>query len=275
VGGEDAVVGRLRAAGCVFAEEEAELLRSATTDAAELNRLVTERVGGRPLETLLGWAEFCGLRVGVVPGVFVPRRRTEFLVTEALRRSPPRPVVVDLCCGTGAIGLAVAAGRAEVELYAADVDPVAVGCARANLREVGMVFEGDLYAALPKTLRGRVDLLLVNAPYVPTDSIAFMPPEARSYEPAVALDGGPDGVDVHRRVAADAASWLAPGGRVLIETGRRQARLTADLVAAAGLRARIRVSDELEATVVVGTAGRRRRRLSVARLGRCPSPSPS
>ena len=141
--------------------------------------------------------------------------------------SPARPVVVDLCCGTGAIGLAVAVGLAEVELYAADVDPVAVACATANLGERGTVFEGDLYAALPTALRGRVDLLLVNAPYVPTDSIAFMPPEARSYEPALALDGGRDGVEVHRRVAADAASWLAPGGRLLIETGRRQARFEA------------------------------------------------
>ena len=117
-----------------------------------------------------------------------------------------------------------------------------------------MVFAGDLYAALPTTLRGRVDLLLVNAPYVPTDAIVFMPPEARLYEPAVALDGGPDGVEVHRRVAAEASSWLAPGGRLLIETGREQARLTAALVAAAGLHAQIRMSDELEATVVVGTA---------------------
>jgi release factor glutamine methyltransferase len=192
----------------------------------------------------------------VVPGVFVPRRRTEFLVAEAARLAPVRPVVVDLCCGTGAIGLAVAVQLGEVELYAADIDPVAVACAAVNLGERGTVLAGDLYAALPPTLLGRVDLLLVNAPYVPTDSIAFMPPEARLYEPTVALDGGPDGVEVHRRVLAEAASWLAPGGRVLIETGRRQARLTAQLVRAAGLGAQIRVSDELDATVVIGTAGR-------------------
>ena len=96
----------------MFAEDEAELLRAATDDDAELDRLVTERVRGRPLEQLLGWAEFCCLRVGVVPGVFVPRRRTEFLVTEAKRLAPDRPVVVDLCCGTGAIGLAVSVGLA-------------------------------------------------------------------------------------------------------------------------------------------------------------------
>jgi release factor glutamine methyltransferase len=204
----------------------------------------------------LGWAEFRGLRVGVVPGVFVPRRRTEFLVAEAERFAPARPVVLDLCCGTGAIGLAVAVALPEVELYAADIDPVAVACAAANLGDRGTVFEGDLYAALPATLRGRVDLLLVNAPYVPTDSIPFMPPEARLYEPTGALDGGRDGIEVHRRVAAEAAAWLAPGGRLLIETGRRQARLTAQLVRAAGLDAEIRVSDELEATVVIGRTGR-------------------
>jgi release factor glutamine methyltransferase len=136
-------------------------------------------------------------------------------------------------------------------VHAADVEPKAVRCARANLEPRGRVYEGDLYDALPADLRGRVDILAVNAPYVPTESIAMMPPEARLYEPAVALDGGEDGLDVHRRVAAGALEWLAPGGSLLIETSRRQAPVSAALFEAAGLRARVETSDDYDATVVI------------------------
>jgi release factor glutamine methyltransferase len=164
-------------------------------------------------------------------------------------------VVVDLCCGSGAVGLAVATGLGPVELHAADVDPVAVGCARRNLAAVGgRVHQGDLYAALPDSLRGRVDLLAANAPYVPSAAIASMPPEARDAEPRTALDGGPDGTDLQRRVAAGARSWLAPGGVLLVETSARQASLTAAAVRRGGLHATVVRDDERDATVVVGTA---------------------
>jgi release factor glutamine methyltransferase len=134
----DAVATRLRAAGCVFAEEEARLLLAAAARRADVEALVARRVAGEPLEQLLGWAEFGGLRVAVEPGVFVPRRRTELLVREAVVAAPPgRPVGVDLCCGTGAIGMAVAAALGEVDLHAADVDPVAVRCARRNVVAAG------------------------------------------------------------------------------------------------------------------------------------------
>jgi release factor glutamine methyltransferase len=243
----DPLVARLRAAGCVFAEDEARLLREAAGSPAELHALTARRVDGAPLEALLGWAEFCGLRIAVDPGVFVPRQRTAFLVAQAVRRAGPGAVVVDLCCGTGAIGAAIAAAAPGVEVHAADVDPVAVACARRNLPHV---HQGDLYAALPDRLRGRVDLLVVNAPYVPTDAIATMPPEARDHEPRVALDGGADGLDVQRRVAADAPTWLRPGGALLIETGADQAQRTAALFAAAGLAAQVAYAED--ATVVIG-----------------------
>jgi release factor glutamine methyltransferase len=253
VGGQ-AVVDALRAAGCVFAEEEAALLREAATTPGSLAGLVARRVAGEPLEQVLGWAEFCGLRIAVEPGVFVPRRRTEFLVAQALGLVGPGAVVLDLCCGSGAVGLAIATTR-PVELVAADVDPVAARCARRNLASVGgQVHEGDLYEPLPAELRRRVDVLVVNAPYVPTDAIALMPPEARDHEPRTALDGGPDGVDVHRRVAAGAAGWLAPGGSLLIETSGRQAPATAAAMRRGGLRARVVTSDDEDATVVVGSA---------------------
>lgn len=254
----EAIVARLRAAGCVFAEDEAELLIAAATSPADLTAMVDERVSGQPLEYVLGWAEFCGIRIAVDSGVFVPRQRTGFLVSEAASAARmverDRPiVVVDLCCGSGAIGVAVLQALARVDLHAADVDPAAVRCARRNVEPVGgRVYLGDLYEPLPAPLRGRVDLLLVNAPYVPTTAIELMPPEARDYEARVALDGGADGLHVHRRVAAAAMDWLAPGGHLMIETSERQAPVAAGLFASCGLTPRIAVDDELEATVVIG-----------------------
>jgi release factor glutamine methyltransferase len=137
------------------------------------------------------------------------------------------------------------------EVHAADSDPDAVACARRNLPPE-RVHEGDLYAALPDDLRGRVDLLLVNAPYVPTDAIATMPREARDHEHPVALDGGADGLDVQRRVVGEAPAWLRPGGRLVVETGRDQAARTAALVTAAGMSASVETDDEVDATVVLG-----------------------
>lgn len=248
---EDAIVLALRAAGCVFAEEEAALLVEAAAG-DELAALVRRRVAGEPLEQVLGWAEFCGRRYVVAPGVFVPRQRTRLLVREAVALARPGSVVLDLCCGVGAVGAAVAHAVGGVELWAADVDPVAVRCAARNLDGLGQARQGDLYDALPAGLRGRVDVLVVNAPYVPTAEIAMMPPEARDHELAAALDGGPDGVDVQRRVAAGAAGWLRPGGHLLVETSRRQAPVTLAAFDAHGLVARVVTDDDLDATAVVG-----------------------
>jgi release factor glutamine methyltransferase len=250
---EDAVVARLRAAGCVFAEDEARLLAEAGSG-AELDDLVARRVAGEPLEHVLGWAGFRGLRIAVSAGVFVPRRRTELLVEEAIALARTGAVVVDLCCGSGALGVAVAASVDDVELHAADVDPAAVACAAGNLARVGgRAYRGDLFAALPAELRGRVDLLLANVPYVPSDAIALMPPEARLHEARVALDGGADGLQVARRVIADVPRWLAPAGSLLFETSEGQAPAALEAVTAAGLDARLVTDEDRGATVVVGT----------------------
>lgn len=252
-----AVAARLRAAGCVFAEEEARLLIAAVRTPAELAAMVERRSTGVPLEQLLGWAEFCGLRIVVEAGVFVPRRRTGFLVSAAVGVCRPGAVVVDLCCGSGAVAAALAAACPQIEVYAADVDPAAVRCARRNLApHDGRVFEGDLFDPLPAALRGRVDVLVSNAPYVPTASIAMMPPEARIYEARAALDGGPDGLDVQRRVAGAAQSWLAPEGVLLLETSEHQGGRTAGIFAANGLIPRIAQCADLEATVVTGSRSR-------------------
>ncbi|KAA9378276.1 putative protein N(5)-glutamine methyltransferase [Microbispora cellulosiformans] len=247
------IVARLRAAGCVFAEDEARLLVSAAATPAELDAMVDRRVAGLPLEHVLGWADFCGLRLSVEPGVFVPRPRTAFLLGEAVALARPGMVVADLCCGSGAIGAALAAAVGPITLHAVDVDPAAVACARRNLAAAGgRVHHGDLYAPLPGDLRGRIDLIVASPPYVPTDAIGLLPPEARDHEPKVALDGGADGLDVVRRVVAEAARWLAPGGHLLVETSRGQAGEAAEAVARAGLTPRLTVSDELDATAVAG-----------------------
>ncbi len=251
-----ALVDRLRSAGCVFADDEAELLMAAATTAEELDAMVGRRVEGEPLEHVVGWAEFCGLRLVVEPGVFVPRQRTALLVQQAvdLLGSHPSPVVVDLCCGTGALGAAVAAARRGVRLYAADVDPAAVRCARSNLADVeAQVFEGDLFDALPVSLAGEVDVLLANVPYVPTDAVAMLPAEARLHEKRATLDGGPDGLDVLRRVSARASRWLGPGGHLLVETGEDQATAAMRVLAGDGLTSRTVVSEDGETTAVVAT----------------------
>ena len=285
------LVAQLRAAGCVFAEEEARLLQDAAADEDELRVLADRRIAGEPLEHVLGWAEFCGLRIQVDPGVFRPRARTEFLVGHAATlvmpaatAAAPAPataassapaaaaapaasaassasataaatVVVDLCCGSGALGVALATMLGNAELHAADVDPVALACARRNVEPLGgQVHLGDLFAALPADLRGRVDVLLANVPYVPTGDLELMPAEARLHEPIGTLDGGPDGLDVLRRVAAGAPRWLAPGGHLLTEASRQQAPAAAQVLSSAGLTASVVRSEEHDATVVVGAA---------------------
>ncbi|MFJ8060271.1 putative protein N(5)-glutamine methyltransferase [Streptomyces sp. NPDC096142] len=253
------VVAALRAAGCVFAEDEARLILSAARGPDELAAMVDRRVTGLPLEHVVGWAEFGGLRIHVEPGVFVPRRRTEFLVEQALAQAPDASVVVDLCCGSGAVGAALAAVLGPVELHAADVDPAATRCARRNIAPYGgHVHTGDLFTALPATLHGRVGILAANVPYVPTGEVGLLPAEARDHEPLVALDGGTDGLDILRAVATGAPSWLAPGGCLLVETSERQLPSAVRVFEGAGLETRVAVSEESYAHVVIGVAGARR-----------------
>lgn len=260
---ETVIVSRLRAAGCVFAEDEARLLIAEAVTATDLAILVDRRIAGLPLEHVLGWAEFCGQRMSLEPGVFVPRRRTELLVRQAIplatanattSANAETTVVVDLCCGSGAVGAALGAALGDIELHAVDVDPTAVRCARRNVAAVpGRVYQGDLYQPLPSALGGRVDILVANAPYVPTGAVQLLPPEARVHEPRVALDGGADGLDVLRRVIAGAPRWLAPGGWLLVETSERQAPALVEAATREALAATTVHDGELGATVVAAT----------------------
>ncbi|WP_328466408.1 putative protein N(5)-glutamine methyltransferase [Actinoplanes sp. NBC_00393] len=274
-----AAVHRLRAAGCVFAEEEAEVLREASGhDDAALAALVERRAAGEPLEQVVGYADFCGVRVRLRPGVFVPRVRSELLVQLAVEagrgtenkarrgteeeasrgteQAEEEEVVVDLCCGSGALGLAVRHRRPGITLHAADLDPVAVACARENLGS--NVHQGDLFTALPADLRGRIDVLLANVPYVATSHIPFLPAEARDHEPRIALDGGDDGLAVFRSVAAEARSWLTPHGTLISEITEAQTGTAIEIALENGLTATVATDDDLDARAIIARPDRRR-----------------
>ncbi|WP_344775546.1 HemK/PrmC family methyltransferase [Gryllotalpicola kribbensis] len=275
----------------MFAEDEARLLLDEARDAAQLERLVARRVAGEPLEYVLGWVEFAGLRLAVAPGVFVPRRRTELLLElaqeavsiRAAREStsgdtarestsggaaresaggPPggstrrsrmetAPSLLEVCCGVAPVATAVKRRMPEASVVASDLDPAAVAVARTNLETLGgTVVEGDLFAALSG---GRFDVIVANAPYVPSSEVVNMPREAREFEHPLALDGGDDGLALHRRIADEAAAWLAPGGTVLVETSRRQAPRDREIFEAHGWRVELVRDDELDATAVRAT----------------------
>ncbi|GAA2395793.1 putative protein N(5)-glutamine methyltransferase [Dactylosporangium salmoneum] len=251
------LVTRLRAAGCVFAEDEARLLSAAAPDPATLESMVARRVSGVPLEHVLGFADFAGVRLAVTEGVFVPRHRTELLTTTARALLRPEATVLDLCCGTGALGLVTVRGVPGVRLVAADLDPAAVACARTNLAPVtSEVFCGDLFEPLPSDLRGRVDVLLANVPYIPTAEIAYLPEEFRVHEARAALDGGADGLDIFRRLVAEVPRWLSPGGVLLSEAAPAQLEAAHAALRAAGLTPSTITDEETETTVVLGRATR-------------------
>jgi release factor glutamine methyltransferase len=237
----------------VYAEEEAQLLTAAAASPDELEALVSRRLSGEPLEYVLGRVEFGGLNLVIEPGVFVPRRRTELLAHSAAAAVQPGDALVDLCCGCGAVGAAVAALVPGVTVHSVDVDEVAVACARRNVP--GDVYLGDLYAPLPSALRGRVAVVTGNAPYVPTEALSTMPVEARTYEPRIALDGGADGLDVLRRIVIGAPEWLRPGGWLFVESSRAQAPLIVSQMTSVGFEATVRTDDEIGGTVVAGLLG--------------------
>lgn len=252
-----AVSARLAATGLPTARQDAELLlarvlgttrlelyttrATVVPDAARMwmEALVARRLRHEPVQYLLGETEFCGLRVALGPGVFIPRPETEALAERALGLGPPGPAtVVELCAGSGAIACALATRRANWTVWAVERDAVAVECARANARQLGLegrvrVHAGDLFAPLRTIVdAGTVDLVVANPPYLATPILATLPAEVRDWEPRAALDGGVDGMDVIRRVWVDAAEWLRPGGGLLVEIGEEQGAATRALVEA-------------------------------------------
>ena len=236
----------------MYAEEEAALLIQSKLRGAGLETLICRRIAGEPLETVLGWVAFGGRKLLVRPGVFIPRRRTELLARTAAQHARHDAVLLDLCCGVGPVAATVTAA----EVHLADLDPAALECARTNVPH-GHVHLSDLYGDLPVGLRGRVDVLAANAPYVPSAQLALLPPEARDHEPFMALHGGTDGVDLHRRIAAEAGEWLAASGVLLIETSTSQAPLTVEAMVGAGLSTQVVTDPEIGGCVVVGRCATR------------------
>jgi release factor glutamine methyltransferase len=216
-----ALVSTLSSAGFVAPDEEAhELLARAGDDDALLDALVERRLTGEPLAWITGRISFCDLQLLVDPGVYVPRWHTELLARRAVALLAPAGTAVDLCTGSGAVALTVSTAHPGARVMATDMDERAVACARANGVEA---YCGDLFAPLPGTLDGRVDLVVGVVPYVPTPALALLQRDTLTFESPLSYDGGPDGTAVLRRVLTESLRYLRPGGSVLVELGGEEA----------------------------------------------------
>lgn len=219
--------------GCVAADDEAdELLLAAGGCTTRLALALARRLDGEPLAWVCGSVEVDGLRLGVEDGVYVPRRWQTPAVARAAAALLPAPgVALDLCTGAGAVAALLRRARPLARVIATDIDPTAVRCALANGIEA---LEGDLFAPVPSTLLGDVDVVTAVAPYVPTSALTLLPRDTAAHEPRTALDGGPDGLVTLRRILAEAPAWLLPGGSVVLEHGIDQAVPVAALLDARG-----------------------------------------
>lgn len=207
--------------GCVDPGAEADaLLGAASGGTGPIDELVARRLRGEPLAWITGWVEFCGVRVRVDRGVFVPRPHSEGLARRAATLLPSDGVAVDLCTGSGAVAAVLASAHRRATVVATEIDLVAVACARRN----GVrTLEGSLDEPIPSSIRGHVDVVTAVVPYVPTEELHLLPRDVLDHEPRRALDGGPRGTTILLRAADAAARLLRPGGSVLLELGGDQA----------------------------------------------------
>ncbi len=217
------VTSRLAAAGFVAAHDEAEeLLDCAAGDGAVLASMLERRLRGEPLAWITGFTSFCGVRVRLDPGVYVPRWQSEPLARRAALRLPPKGSAVDLCTGSGAIAMVVQTERPNARVVATDLDEVAVNCAASNGVKV---YCGDLFAPLPSGLEGRVDVVVGVVPYVPTKSMSLLPRDTFVFESTLAYDGGDDGAEILRRVIRESTLFLRAGGALILELGGDEAEI--------------------------------------------------
>jgi release factor glutamine methyltransferase len=219
--------------GCVAPAAEADaMLRASSEGDRPIEELIARRLRGEPLAWITGSVRFCGVRVLVDPGVFVPRPHTQALTRRAVSLLPTDGIAVDLCTGSGAVAAVLGSAHPRATVAATDIDPVAVACARRN----GVhALVGSLDEPLSPSLRGRVDVVTAVVPYVPTEELHLLPSDVLANEPRRALDGGRRGTTVLVRAAEAAARWLRPGGSVLLELGGDQAGVTAMTLADVGL----------------------------------------
>lgn len=204
---------------------------------AQVDALVGRRTAREPLQLLLGSVGFRYLELEVRPGVFIPRPETEVLAGAAIERTPGGGVVVEPCTGTGAVACAVAQEAAASRVVATDRSAAAADLARANAAHLGLavdVLEGDLLAPVPPELRGHVDVLVSNPPYVAGGELPALEPEVRDWDPVEALVSGPTGHECSDRLIAEGRDWLRPGGWLLVEVADTRAHEVAARCAAAG-----------------------------------------
>jgi release factor glutamine methyltransferase len=217
----EVLAARLSGAGFVAAREEAtELLARAAGDRRLLDAFVQRRLTGEPLAWIVGSVCFCGSRIRVDSGVYVPRWQSEPLVRRAVERLPPGGTAIDLCTGTGAIARTLMLGRPGARVVASDIDPRAVACAAVNGVDV---YLGDLFAPLPGTLEGRVDVIVGAVPYVPTSELPLLQRDTFTFESRRSYDGGRDGTEILGRVLSVGPRFLREGGALLLELGGGQA----------------------------------------------------
>lgn len=210
-------------AGFVAADDEAlELLEAANGDDVILASMLERRLRGEPFAWIVGNTTFCGLRVKVHDGVYVPRWQSEPLARRAVELLPARGVALDVCTGSGAIAMVLRAQRPDARILATELDERAASCARDNGVDV---YVGDLFAPLPHDLDGNVDVIVAVVPYVPTPSLSLLPRDTFAFESPLSYDGGDDGVDVLRRVLDESRRFLRPGGALLVELGGDQVQV--------------------------------------------------
>jgi release factor glutamine methyltransferase len=248
------VIRELAEGGSVAPEAEADsLLVAAREGVGPIEDLVRRRLRGEPLAWITGSVTFCGLHVRIDPGVFVPRPHTEALARRAIELLPDEGIAVDLCTGSGAVAMVLAAARPRATVVGTDVDPRAVACAGRNGVAAA---EGDLDRPLPFTLRGRVDLMTAVVPYVPTEELHLLPRDVLAHEPRHALDGGSGGTFALVRAAGAADRWLRPGGSVLLELGGDQAAgMTAILTDLGFTRLRVHTDADGQDRAIEGRLG--------------------
>lgn len=223
--------------------------------------LVARRAAGEPFPILVGSIEFYGLTLEVKPGSFVPRPSSELTVDRAVRRLKKmkgikRPVVVDVCTGAGPIALAIAVERPTAQVWGTDIDAEGLAQGRRNATHLdidNVTFrKSDMYKALPKKLKGKIDLITGHIPYVPPDEVADLPAEVKDHEPLFTLSGlSKDGLGLIRAAVQEAPEWLTPGGWMLLEISEDMVPKVRKICAKAGFEDHGYASDEDDLSVVV------------------------
>ncbi|MBM6588560.1 methyltransferase [Brevibacterium sp. RIT 803] len=262
------VVARLRAAGCVFAEDEARILIDAAMSSAHVARssglaaersnsllaeLIARRVAGEPLEQIVGWVEFAGQRLHVAPGVFVPRQRTALLAGATMRAVEAAGAgarFLEAFCGVGPVATTVSRALPDTQIHLGDHDETALECARRNVGASVNCHRLTCLSGLPQSLLGSFDVISAVPPYVPDAAAEFLPREAIEHEAPTALFGGADGLDLVRSLIRDSGEWLAPGGVLLIELGREQRHTAAGFGEAREFSASCILGEDEQTTVL-------------------------